>query len=117
MDVKAISRFVRLSPQKARDLVAKMKGLPVSEALKIVQFNNRKAAHLIGKTLKSAIANAVNNSQLSENNLVVKSAIVEEGPRFRRYWSRARGGVSPIRRRMCHINIILTDEVEHFAKK
>ena len=111
MDVKAISRFVRLSPQKARDIVARMKGLPVPEALKIVHFNNRKAARLIGQTLESAVANAANNSKLNADTLVVKSAVVEEGPRIRRYWSRARGGVSPIGRRMCHINIVLTDNL------
>ena len=103
MDVKAISRFVKLSPQKARDLAVRIKGLPVSEAMKIVNFNNRKAARLIGKTLESAVANATNNSKLNADVLVVKTAVVEEGPRIKRFWSRARGGVSPVRRRLCHI--------------
>jgi len=113
MEVRAKSRFVKLSPQKARDLVSKMRGLHVSEAFKVVNFNNRKAARLIARTLKSAVANAVNNMHMNADSLFVKSAIVEEGPRFKRYWSRARGGVSPIRRRLCHINIVLTDGKEN----
>ena len=109
MDVRAISRFVRLSPQKARDLVRRMRGMGVTDAIRVAEFSNRKAARLIGKTLKSALANAKKNAKLDVAELTVKQAVIEEGPRIRRYWSRARGGVSPIRRRTCHISIILTN--------
>jgi large subunit ribosomal protein L22 len=109
MEVKAITKFSRLSPSKARDLARKIQGLPVSDALQVTQFSPRKAARLIGKTLKSALANAENNADLMADSLRVKEAVVDEGPRLKRYWPRARGSVSPIRRRMCHIKIILTD--------
>ncbi len=109
MEVTAVTKFARLSPTKARDLVRRMQGLPVAEALQVTDFSARKAATLIGKTLKSAIANAENNAKLAVDELVVKEAVVEEGPRMKRYWSRARGGIRPIRKRMCHIKIVLTD--------
>ncbi len=109
MDVTATTRFVRISPSKARDLARLLRGLPVAEALKITDFSPRKAAPLIGKTLKSAIANAENNAELSVDELTVKEAVVNEGPRMRRYWARARGGVSPVKKRMSHIRIVLTD--------
>ena len=55
------------------------------------------------------MANAEKNANLSVDDLRVKSAVVEEGPRFRRFWARARGGVRPVRRKMCHLRVVLTD--------
>jgi large subunit ribosomal protein L22 len=112
MEVQAIARFVRLSPHKARDLARHIRGLPVAEALEVTQFSPRKAAALLGKTLKSAIANAENNADLSAEKLRVKEAVVNEGPRLKRYWPRARGSASPILKRTCHISIVLTDGQE-----
>lgn len=109
MDIKAVTRYVRISPSKARNLARAIQGLSVSEALKIVQFSERKAAFLIGRTLKSAVANAENNAHLSAGDLRVKEAIVNPGPALRRHWPRARGSVSPIRKRTSHIRITLTD--------
>ena len=110
MDVSATTKFVRISPTKVRDLAHKMQGLPVGDALQVVSLNARKGAFHLTKTLKSAIANAENNADLDVNDLVVKEAVVNEGPRLKRYWPRARGMVSPIRKRMCHIKVVLTDD-------
>ena len=104
MEVTARTKFARLSPSKARDLARKMQGLPVADALKITDFSARKAAGLIGKTLKLAV-----------DELTVKEAVIEEGPRMKRYWSRARGGIRPVKKRMCHIKIVLTDGQESDA--
>ena len=112
MEVRAITKFVRLSPSKARDLAKRVQGLSVGEALRVADFSERKAARLIGKTLKSAIANAENNAKLSVDELKVKKAVVDVGPTMKRYWSRARGGVRPITRKTCHITVILSDGVE-----
>jgi large subunit ribosomal protein L22 len=112
MDVTASAKFVRLSPSKGRDLARKLNGLPVAEALRLTEFSPRKAATFLGKTIKSAIANAENNANLAVDELKVKSATIEEGPRMRRFWPRARGGVSPVRKRMCHVRIVLTDGKE-----
>jgi large subunit ribosomal protein L22 len=112
MDVTATVRFVRLAPSKARDLVRRMRGLPVAKALNVTDFSERKGAFYIGKALKSAIANAGKNAKLSVDDLHVKEAVVEEGPRLKRHWARSRGSASPILRRMCHIKVILTDGKE-----
>ena len=112
MDIEATTRGVRLSPTKARDIARRLRGMSVASALQTTAVSERKAAFHIGKTLKSAIANAENNADLDVDGLTVKSAVVDEGPAMRRFWSRARGMVSPVRKRTCHIKIVLTDDVE-----
>jgi len=112
MDVIAKASFVKMPASKARDLARRMRGLPVSEALKVTDFSERKGAFHLGKALKSAIANAEKNAKLVVGDLKVKDAIVDEGPMMKRYWPRPRGTVSPILRRTCHIKIILTDGKE-----
>ena len=112
MEVKSLYKFARISPLKARDVAREIQGLPVSRALDILNFTPRKAALVIGKTLKSALANAENNHDLSVDGLVIKEATVTDGPSFRRFKARARGSGAPIHRRTSHINIILTDEIE-----
>ncbi|MDA0577002.1 MAG: 50S ribosomal protein L22 [Verrucomicrobia bacterium] len=111
MEVRARSRFQRLSASKARPLARRLRGLPVAEALALTQFSKMKAAQYLGKALKSAIANAQNNADLSVDALRVKDAIINEGPRMKRHWPRARGSASPIHKRMCHLEIVLTDGV------
>lgn len=111
MEVRSIYKTARVSPKKARDVAREIQGLPVSEALDALTFTPRKAAFLIGKTLKSAIANAENNHELAADNLVVKEANVSSGPSFRRFKPRARGSASAILKRTSHIKIILSDEI------
>ena len=110
MDIRAISRRVRLSPTKARDFARAIQGKPVEEALRMTTLSERKAAFQIGKTLKSAIANAENNADLDVESLWVKEAVVDEGPRMKRFWPRARGMVRHIVKKTCHIKIVLTDD-------
>ena len=112
MNVVATSKYVRLSPSKARDLARAIRGVAVSDALQLVQFSSRKAAAQIGKTLKSAISNAENNADLAADTLTVKEVTVDDGPRLRRYWPRARGSASPIKKRTCHIRVVLTDGID-----
>ncbi len=109
MDVIANARFQRLSANKARPLARSLRGLPVAEALALTQFSKMKAAQYLGKTLKSAIANAQNNADLSVDTLRVKEAIIDEGPTQRRFWPRARGSAGPVTKRTCHVKIVLTD--------
>jgi large subunit ribosomal protein L22 len=112
MDVRAKTRFARLTPSKARDLARRMSGQSVAKALDIAGFSDRKAGRLLCKTLKSAIANAEHNARLSVDDLKVKSAVVDEGPRIKRHWPRARGGVRPVRHKMAHLTIVLSDSAE-----
>jgi large subunit ribosomal protein L22 len=112
MQVISTYRFARISAFKARDVAREVQGLPVSAALDVLAFSPRKAAGLIAKTLKSALANAENNHQLRPEALVVKEAVIGEGPTLKRFQPKARGSAGPIRKRTSHIRIVLTDEIE-----
>jgi large subunit ribosomal protein L22 len=112
MEVRSIYKYARISAFKAREITREIQGLPVSAALDLLAFTPKKAAFLINKTLKSAIANAENNANLKPDGLVVKEAIVGEGPTFKRIMARARGSASRILKRTSHIRIVLTDEIK-----
>ena len=112
MEIRSIYRGAKISAFKAREVTREIQGLAASSALDILSFSPKKAAFLIGKTLKSAIANAENNANLRVDTLVVKEATVGEGQTMKRSMSRARGSSSMIRKRTSHIRIILTDEIE-----
>ncbi|MFT6177888.1 MAG: large subunit ribosomal protein L22 [Akkermansiaceae bacterium] len=112
MLVRSTTKYARISPKKARHVVREIQGLSVSDALDTLTYTPKKSAHLIGKTLKSAIANAENNHELSADELIVKEATVGEGPTLKRFKPRARGSAGAIRKRTSHIFITLTDEFE-----
>src|SRR5436189_5373555 len=112
MEVRSIYKYARISPFKVREVTREIQGLPVSAALDVLAFTPKKAAFLIGKTLKSAIANAENYANLKPDGLVVKEAIVCEGPTLKRIMPRARGSARRILKRTSHIRIVLSDEVE-----
>src|ERR1700746_395675 len=111
MEVRSIYRYARISPFKVREVTREIQGLPVSAALDLLAFTPKKAAFLIGKTLKSAIANAENNANLKVDGLVVKEAVVGEGPTLRRIMARARGSASRILKRTSHLRIVFSDEI------
>ena len=112
MEVKSTTKFVRLSTKKARDVAREIQGLPVSAALDILAFTPKKAAFLINKTLKTAIADAENNFALDADSLYVKEAVIGAGPTFKRYKPRARGSAGPILKRTSHIFITLAEVSE-----
>ncbi len=112
MEVRSIYKYAQISPFKVREVTREIQGLPVSAALDVLAFTPKKAAFLINKTLKSAIANAENNANLKADGLVVKEAVVGEGPTFKRMIARARGSGSQILKRTSHIRIVLSDEIE-----
>jgi large subunit ribosomal protein L22 len=111
MEVRSIYRYAKISPFKVREVTREIQGLSVSAALDLLAFTPKKAAFLIGKTLKSAVANAENNANMRVDALVVKEAIVGEGPTMKRMMPRARGSGSRILKRSSHIRIILSDEI------
>ncbi len=99
-----------MASSKGRDLARAVQGKRVAEALRITEFSPRKAAAVLGKTLKSAIANAQHNAGLDVDRLRVKRAVFDEGASMRRFWPRARGSASPIEKQTSHITVVLTDE-------
>src|ERR1044071_3358071 len=112
MQVSSTYRYAKISAFKAREVTRAIQGLPVSAALDLVAFSPKKAAALVNKTLKSAVANAENNANLKVDGLVVKEAVVGEGPTMKRMMARARGSGSRILKRSSHIRIVLTDEIK-----
>ncbi len=109
MEVQALTRNARMSPKKVREVARTIQGRKASEAVDYLMLVPRKSAKLIAKTLKSAIANAENNNNLSADTLRVKSAIIENGPVLKRFKAGARGSAMPRRKKMSHIRIILSD--------
>lgn len=112
MDAKAIHRFARISPQKAREVTREIQGMDVNSALAVLNYTPKKAALLIGKTLQSAIANASHNYEMDEETLYVKSATATTGPSLKRIMPRARGSAAPIKKRMSHITVIVSQRTK-----
>ena len=108
METKAVSRYVRIAPRKARIVVDLVRGKSVPQAREILAFCERTVA----KTLNSAVANAEHNNHLRGDNLVVKAAYVDEGPTLKRIRPRAKGSASRINKRTCHITIVVAPREE-----
>jgi len=104
---KAVARHIRMSPRKARLVVDLIRGKALGEARSILKFINKRAAEPIVKVLESATANAINNYNMLEDELVVKAAFVDEGPSIKRMLPRARGRADMIKKRTSHITIIV----------
>jgi large subunit ribosomal protein L22 len=117
MQVISTYRFARISAFKAREVTREIQGRSASDALDLLAFSPKKAAVLVKKTLRSAIANAENNAELKVDSLLVKEAVVGEGPTFKRFRARARGSASPLRKRTSHIRIVLSDDLVPKAQK
>jgi large subunit ribosomal protein L22 len=109
MEVQAITRYARMSPKKMREVSRIIQGRKAVAAADYLALIPRKSARLIAKTLKSAIANAENNNNLSADNLTVKFALIENGPVLKRFKAGAKGSAKPRTKKMSHIRIVLSD--------
>ncbi len=116
MEVTALTKFTRISPKKAREVAREIVGMPANDALELLAFIPRKGARLLRKTLASAIANAENNHSLSSDDLIVKHAMIDEGPAFKRFKPVARGSAHPIRKRTSHMKVVLAEKTAATAK-
>jgi large subunit ribosomal protein L22 len=110
MKVRAQAKWVRTSARKARLVLDHIRGRSVPEARTILAFTQRAAATDIEKVLRSAVANAEANHGLDGDDLVVESAYADEGPTLKRWKPRARGRVNRIRKRTCHVTLILSEQ-------
>ena len=106
-EVRAIAKWVRMSPRKARLVAEHIRGRTVPEARTVLAFTQRSAARELEKVLASAVANAEANHGLVGDDLVVSAAYVDHGPTMKRWRARARGRVARIRKPTCHITIKL----------
>ena len=110
--VQAQAKWIRMSARKARIVLDHIRGRTVPEARTILAFTPRAAATEIEKVLRSAVANAEANAGLDGDELVVEAAYADEGPTLKRWRPRARGRVNRIRKRSCHVTIVLAEAPE-----
>jgi large subunit ribosomal protein L22 len=103
----ATARYIRISPTKARQVVDLIRNRHVDDARRVLRFNERAASTTVGKVLESAIANAEHNRGLPADELVVARAWVDEGPTLRRFRPRAMGRATRVRKRTCHISVVV----------
>lgn len=117
METKAVTRYVRVSPRKARVVADLIRGKNLQEAKQILEYTNRAAAVPISKTLASAQANAENNNKLESDLLYVSKCYVDEGPTLKRFRPRAYGRASRVNKRTSHITIVLDEREREGAKR
>jgi large subunit ribosomal protein L22 len=110
MEARAMARFVRVTPRKARRVVDLIRGMPADQAQATLTFAPQSASEPIGKVLASAIANAGHNSHVDARSLVVSRAWVDEGPTLKRFRPRAQGRGYRINKRTSHITVIVSDD-------
>ena len=108
--VKASARYLHISPRKMRLVTNLVKNRNVSDALVQLQHLDKKASGMVIKLLRSAVANAKNNFSLDPEKLIVKRITTDQGPVLKRYFPRARGSAFVIRRKLCHVNVILEEQ-------
>jgi len=115
--VRASARHLHVSPRKMRLVTNLIKGMSVDVALAQLQHANKKASPMLIKLLQSAVANAKNNFSLQADHLFVKEVTCDMGKMMKRYFPRARGSAFVIRRKMCHVNLVLEERVHSKAGK
>ncbi len=109
-EARAVAKFIRVAPRKARAVVDLIRGKTLSEARTILEFTPRAAARVVKKVLDSAAANAEFNHHLKLENLYIKEARVDQGPALKRYRPRAMGRASMIKHYTSHIKIVLAEK-------
>ncbi|HOV87341.1 MAG TPA: 50S ribosomal protein L22 [Syntrophobacteraceae bacterium] len=110
MEVRAVSKYLRVSPHKARLVADLVRGKMVADALTTLKFTPKKSARFINKTLRSAVANAENARTVDVDTLYVKVILVDEGPRLKRWRPRAMGRATRILKRTSHITVVLAEK-------
>lgn len=109
MEIKAVAKYMRISPMKVRKIIGAIKGKPVETALGSLKFMPQKAASIVEKSIRSAVANA-EISDVEVDALVVRNIIVDQGPSLKRFRARARGRGARILKKTSHITVILAEE-------
>jgi large subunit ribosomal protein L22 len=107
---KAIIKYVRVSPKKARYVAGLIRGKNVEQALQQLQAIQSKGSRMLKKTLQSAVANAENNLEAKKSDLKIKHVMIDGGPTFKRGKSRAKGGIVPVIKRTSHFTVIVGTE-------
>jgi len=110
MEVRAVEKYIRISPKKARPIADIVRGQNAKQALVTLNFTPKKGAKIIAKAVKSAVANAEHNYNAEKDNLYIKSITIDSGPSLKRFRPRSRGMVSHILKRTSHVTVVISDE-------
>lgn len=110
-EAKAVTKYQRIPPRKARLVADLIRGKKVPEALAQLDFGMSKASRLLKKTLNSAVANAEMTQDVRPENLKVSKVYVDEGPRLKRAKAGSRGSRAPILKRMSHFTVVVAEEI------
>ncbi|MBW2439196.1 MAG: 50S ribosomal protein L22 [Deltaproteobacteria bacterium] len=110
MEVRAVSKYVRISPNKVRKLVDDIKGQPVESGLQKLKFMPQKGASILEKIIRSAVANADANADVDIDLLVIRNITADQGPTLKRWKARARGRGTRVLKRTSHITVILAED-------
>lgn len=112
MESKAVAKYIRISPRKARQVVDLIRGKNVDEAAAILKFTPNRATEPVSKALHSAVANAEHNANLNKDNLIVAKVFVDEGPTLKRFKPRAMGRADRMLKRSSHITVVVSEREE-----
>lgn len=110
MEARATARHIRIAPRKVRIVVDLIRGKSISEALAILRYVPKRASTVIEKVVKSAVANAEHNLDLSRDDLYVAEAYVDQGPTLKRIQPRQRGQAFPILKRSSHVTVVVREK-------
>ena len=110
MEVRAVLKYVRISPQKVRMVVDAVKGKPVEDGLNMLKFMPQKSAKILNKVIRSAVANADQRPGIDVDSLIIRTITADQGPTLKRYKARARGRGTRILKRTSHISVILAEK-------
>jgi large subunit ribosomal protein L22 len=110
MNVRAVEKFIRISPKKARLVADSVRGQNAKKSMVALSFMPQKAAGVVYKALKSAVANAENNHNLDGDALVISKITIDQGPSLKRFKPRSRGMVSHILKRTSHVTVVVSAE-------
>ena len=110
MEVRAVSKYVRISPRKVHKVIGAVKGKSVESGIQTLKFMPQKAASILEKIVRSAVANADHNAAIDIDLLVIRNITADQGPTLKRWKARARGRGTRILKRTSHITVILAEE-------
>ncbi len=110
-----ITKYVRVSPRKARLVLNLVRGKPVLQAMTQLSHTNNKVGRYLKKSIESAVANAENNSDANREDLYVKEIRIDQGPVFKRVWARSKGRRAMIKRKTSHF-VVAVDKIQDQKK-
>jgi large subunit ribosomal protein L22 len=110
MEVRAVSKYVRISPRKVHKVIGAVKGKPVESGIQTLKFMPQKAAGILEKIVRSAVANADHNADIDIDLLIIRNITADQGPVLKRWKARARGRGTRILKRTSHITVTLAEE-------